>query len=363
MHQPSATSCAIRSCFKQRADPATDSYSSAFDLSIAEALSLGLAYNGNVTVTGAGNTISAPIITGDGITTPQSLSWGSAGSNIDIPERGQRSLSTYDAKVLINVQSGQTLAASTSAQWTGQNGVNNDERTGSGTPAVNDYFLGPISASIITKLPVLTFTKTVLYDATTGQPGANAKPGDTLKYTLTIQNSGTVGATNFSLTDELDKLNTTAMFVPGSLTLVTVPAGANTTLTSATGGTKGTGLVSISNLSIDPQGGGNDKLVIEFQATLVPVITSGSAVLNQAQIGSSTLPTQLSDDPSLTRNQRSDPHDHHVGAGLPCAENGARHYVRYLNHHGWRYLALHHHGEEHRQRECSGRDVARSDPG
>jgi uncharacterized repeat protein (TIGR01451 family)/fimbrial isopeptide formation D2 family protein len=285
--------------FQAAGGPGSNSYSSAFDLSIAEALSLGIAYNGNVTVTGAGNTVSAPIITGDGITVPQSLSWGPAGSNIDIPE-GTTVTVSYEVKVLINVQSGQTLVASTRAQWTGLNGANNDERTGSGTPAVNDYFLGPIAASIITKLPVLTFTKTVTaYDAITRQPVANAKPGDTLKYTLTIQNGGTVGATNFTLTDELDKLNSPALFVPGSLTLVTVPAGANTTLTSATGGAKGTGLVSISSLNIDPQGGANDKLVIEFQAKLVPVITSGTAVLNQAQIGSSTLPTMASDDPSL----------------------------------------------------------------
>jgi len=283
--------------FQAAGGATTDSYSSAFDLTIAEALTLGLAYTGNVAVSGAGNTISAPIITGDGITTPQSLSWGSASANIDIPE-GTMVTVYYDVTVLNNVQSGQTLAASTSAQWTGLNGVNTYERTGSGTPAVNNYFLGPVVASIITQLPVLTFDKTV-YDVTTGLSGANAKPGDTLKYTLTIQNGGSVGATNFSLTDELDKLNASAMFVPGSLTLVTVPTGANTTLTSATGGTKGTGLVSISNLSIGPLGGPGDNLVIEFQAKLVPVITSGSVVLNQAQIGSSTLPTQLSDDPSI----------------------------------------------------------------
>jgi uncharacterized repeat protein (TIGR01451 family)/fimbrial isopeptide formation D2 family protein len=164
-----------------------------------------------------------------------------------------------------------------------------------GTPGILDY---QDAFTVTTEAPVLTFTKTV-YDVTTGQSGATARPGDVLKYTLTIQNVGTLSTTNFSLTDELDKLNAVAMFVPGSLTLLTVPAGANTSLTSPTGGSNGTGLVSISNLNIDAQGGANDKLVIEFQAQLVPVITSGTKVLNQAQIGSSALPTQLSDDPSL----------------------------------------------------------------
>jgi uncharacterized repeat protein (TIGR01451 family)/fimbrial isopeptide formation D2 family protein len=164
-----------------------------------------------------------------------------------------------------------------------------------GTPGILDY---QDVFTVTTESPVLTFTKTVT-DVTTGQSGATARPGDTLKYTLTIQNISTLSATDFSLTDELDKLNSTAMFAPGSLTLLTVPAGADTSLTSATGGPKGTGLVSIGRLNIDTQGGANDKLVIEFQARLVPAITNGTKVLNQAQVGSSTLPTQLSDDPSL----------------------------------------------------------------
>jgi len=153
--------------------------------------------------------------------------------------------------------------------------------------------------TLTTQAPLLTFTKTV-QNVTTGQSGANAKPGETLQYTLRIQNVGSLPASNFTLTDDLDKLNTPPMFVPGTMKLITVPAGANTSLTSATGGTKGTGLVSISNLSIAPQGQTGDTLVIQFQATLAPVINSGSPVLNQAQIGSPLLPAQSSDDPSVT---------------------------------------------------------------
>jgi uncharacterized repeat protein (TIGR01451 family) len=113
-----------------------------------------------------------------------------------------------------------------------------------GTPGVLD---NQDAFTVTTQTPLLTFTKTV-QNVTTGQSGANAKPGDTLQYTLNIQNAGSLGASNFTLTDDLDKLNTPAMFAPGTLKLITVPAGANTSLTSATGGTKGTGLVSISNL-------------------------------------------------------------------------------------------------------------------
>jgi uncharacterized repeat protein (TIGR01451 family)/fimbrial isopeptide formation D2 family protein len=165
-----------------------------------------------------------------------------------------------------------------------------------GTPGVPD---NQDAFALTTQAPLLTFTKTV-QNMTTGQSGANARPGETLQYTLTIQNVGTLAASNFTLTDDLDKLNTFPMFAPGTLKLIAVPAGANSSLTSATGGTKGTGLVNIGNLSIAPQGQSGDSLVFRFQATLAPVINSGSPVLNQAQIGSPLMPTQVSDDPSLT---------------------------------------------------------------
>ncbi len=163
-----------------------------------------------------------------------------------------------------------------------------------GTPGVTD-FQGALM--VTTAAPVLTFTKTVL-NVTTGQSGANARPGDTLKYTLTISNISQVAANNFSLTDVLDALNTPAVFVPGTLTLVTVPAGANTSLTLASGGSKGTGIVSISGLNVGVQGSANATAVIEFTAKLAPAINNGTVVLNQAQIGGTNLASQLSDDPA-----------------------------------------------------------------
>ena len=216
-----------------------------------------------------------------------------------------RLIVTYSASLDPNTAGGITLTNIAGAtQWLSADPIvtapgNIQTFTGpltNGTPGVLD---NQDAFTVTTQAPLLTFTKTV-YDVTTGQSGANARPGDTLQYTLTIKNVGALGASNFTLTDDLDKLNTPAMFVPGTLKLITVPAGANTTLTSATGGTKGTGLVNISNLSIAPQGQTGDTLVIQFQVTLVPVINSGSLVLNQGQIGSTLLPTQLSDDPSIT---------------------------------------------------------------
>jgi len=156
-----------------------------------------------------------------------------------------------------------------------------------GTPGILDF---QDAFTVNTQSTVLTFTKTA-FDVTTGQSGATARPGDTLKYTLTVQNTGTLAASGLSLTDELDRLNQTAMFVPGTLTLTAVPVGA---IVSQTTGTKGTGMISIGNLNIDAQGGANDKLVVEFTARLLPAINSGTKVLNQGQIGSSL----SSNDPS-----------------------------------------------------------------
>jgi len=220
-----------------------------------------------------------------------------------IPPTG-RLIVTYNAALDPNTAGGITLTNVAGAtQWLSADPAvtapaNIQTVTGpltNGTPGVLD---NQDAFTVTTQAPLLTFTKTV-QNATTGQSGANARPGDTLQYTLTVRNVGTLGAANFTLTDDLDKLNSSAMFAPGTVKLLAVPAGANSSLTSATGGSRGTGLVSIGNLSVAPQGQPGDTLVIQFQATLAPVIDSRSLVLNQAQIGSPLMPSQLSDDPSI----------------------------------------------------------------
>lgn len=164
-----------------------------------------------------------------------------------------------------------------------------------GTPGVLD---NQDAFTLTTLAPLLNFTKTV-QNVTTGQADANARPGETLQYTLTISNVGSLPAVNFILTDDLDKLNAIPLFARGTLKLITVPAGATTVSTAATGGSKGTGLVSIGNLSVAPQGQAGDNVVIQYQVTLTPVIDSGTVVLNQGQIASALMPSQLSDDPSI----------------------------------------------------------------
>jgi len=160
-----------------------------------------------------------------------------------------------------------------------------------GTPTVTDF---QDAFTVTTAAPTLTFTKDV-YDVTTSSVGTSAHPGDVLRYTITIKNTGVVDANNFTFTDDLDKLNTNAMFVPATLAVTTIPSGA-VDASSATGGSKGTGYVSISNLNVTA----GNSITIVFTVQLIPVIDSRTVVLNQGQIAAATIVTQLSDDPNTT---------------------------------------------------------------
>ena len=165
-----------------------------------------------------------------------------------------------------------------------------------GTPAILDH---QAAHSIMTEAAILEFRKAVI-NVTTGQnPGSNARPGDVLRYTITIRNVSAIPLANFALTDELDRLNATAAFAPGSINLVTIPAGASTTLTSGTGGARGTGLVDVRNLNIAPMGTPGDLLTVVFEARLAPSIASGTIVLNQAQLPTVTVSPLNSDDPNF----------------------------------------------------------------
>ena len=106
-----------------------------------------------------------------------------------------------------------------------------------------------------------------------------------------------------TLRDEIDRLNSEPAFLPGSLAVVTVPAGADAGNTSATGGASGTGLLEVRNLALAASGG---NALIEFEVTLAPVIDNGTNVLNQSQllIGPAIVLAH-SDDPNV--NGAADP--------------------------------------------------------
>ena len=145
------------------------------------------------------------------------------------------------------------------------------------------------------------FEKTVMNVTTGADPATTATPGDRLRYRLRIENPGDTALDSLSIFDELDRLNTPAAFQAGTLTLIAVPAGADTSNTSATGGAKGTGVLDVRNLSVPAL----QSVTIEFEITLAPAIANGTAVTNQSQLQRSGVDLAPSDDPNV--NGPADP--------------------------------------------------------
>ena len=69
--------------------------------------------------------------------------------------------------------------------------------------------------------------------------------------------------------------------MPGTLNVVTVPAGADASNTNPSGGVNNSGLVDIRNLSL---GGLGSFIVVEYDVRLAPVLPNQSYVQNQAQV-------------------------------------------------------------------------------
>ncbi|MGH9870033.1 MAG: hypothetical protein ACREAA_17950 [Candidatus Polarisedimenticolia bacterium] len=145
------------------------------------------------------------------------------------------------------------------------------------------------------------FEKTVA-DLTSGaNPATTAAPGDTLRYTLRFRTFDQA-LSGFRIFDELDALNAPPAFVPGTLTLVTYPPGADISNTSSTGGAAGTGVLDIRNLNVPV----NVEIVIQFDITLASSLTNGTVVTNQSalRLSNGTL-LSMSDDPGV--NGQADP--------------------------------------------------------
>jgi uncharacterized repeat protein (TIGR01451 family)/fimbrial isopeptide formation D2 family protein len=217
----------------------------------------------------------------------------------------QRLIVTYSASLDAGTNSGITLTNVAGAtQWRSANPavagtsgyIHTYQNTlTNGTPGVLDF---QDAHSLTTESPVLEFRKTVV-NVTSGQnPGSNARPGDLMRYTVTLRNVSALAVSNATLTDEVDRLNATAMFAAGSLRLVSAPTGV-TSNTNANGGAKGTGALDLRGINIAAAGAPGDAMTVVYEVRLAPVITSGSVVRNQAQLASATSQTVNSDDPNV----------------------------------------------------------------
>ena len=213
----------------------------------------------------------------------------------------------------IQIQFDVTLAATLSVGTvvTNQSALrltNNTPRAVSDDPNVNgpadpDVAGDEDPTRVVIAPTALVFQKTVANVTSGANPAAEASPGDRLRYRLRLENLADFALSGVTVRDEIDRLNADAAFQPGTLTVVTVPAGANASNTNATGGASGTGVLDVRNLTLAPSGG---TAVIEFEVTLAPVITNGTDVLNQSQLlaGAGAVIAQ-SDDPNI--NGADDP--------------------------------------------------------
>ncbi|HKA45655.1 MAG TPA: DUF11 domain-containing protein, partial [Burkholderiales bacterium] len=211
----------------------------------------------------------------------------------------ERLIVRYRTQLDANTQNGITLTNVAGAiQWFNADSSVSSRKTYTGTltdgtPGVldnQDAFTVSLAA-----LSGYLFNKSVA-DLTSGaNPATTAAPGDKLRYTLRFRTTGQA-LSNFSIFDELDALNSPADFAPGTLTLVTSPAGADISATSSTGGSKGTGVIDIRNLSLPATG----EALIQFDITLKSPITNGTVVTNQSTLRLSDGTTlMLSDDPNV----------------------------------------------------------------
>ena len=168
-----------------------------------------------------------------------------------------------------------------------------------GTVGVGDH---EDAHTVTVDFPELRFEKTVVNVTTGDDPGTVVTPGDVLRYRLYVENLSDVPIDDFEIVDELDSLNAEAMFLPGSLNVVTLPAGADAANSDPNGGAAGTGLLDVRNLSI---GGLGESLLVEFDVQLAPVIANDSFVYNQSQLTYDGFTGALSDDPNI--NGQADP--------------------------------------------------------
>ncbi|MDH5628752.1 MAG: isopeptide-forming domain-containing fimbrial protein, partial [Gammaproteobacteria bacterium] len=225
-------------------------FSSAFDLVIEDSLTLGMAYQaGSASITGTGNTIGEPIIAGDGVATAQTLRWdlASGTADIDVPEGATVTL-TYAVDVLPSAQPGQQLTNSVVAKWTGLDGINVNERDGSGAPVENDYFSAPVTASLITQPSALS--------KVTSQTQVTI--GETITYQITVPSiPSPTPLDNVRILDDLNGLSADLGFVS-----VSKISGSQPWTPVNTGDSKNL-IIEDPNIGIDIPA--NEQVVIEIQ--------------------------------------------------------------------------------------------------
>ncbi len=104
--------------------------------------------------------------------------------------------------------------------------------------------------------------------------GGDADPGDVLRYTITLIETGGVAATAVQVTDDVPGLVT-------SFALTGAPAGSTNASTGPPSGANGTGRLDVSNIVVPANG----SATVEFEVTVAPSASPGDVIGNQATVG------------------------------------------------------------------------------
>src|SRR5688572_27554640 len=215
----------------------------------------------------------------------------------------ERLVISYRTKLDSDTQDGIALTNVVGAtQWSNDDDTNPDRITyprtlTNGTVGVADH---EDAHTVTTALYGYFFEKSVANLTSGANPAVTAEPGDVLRYTLRLQATD-VPLDDLTFRDDLGAMNPTAVFLPGSLTLVgTLPPGVNASGTDPNGGTNGAGLIDISNIDL----AAFSQIAVQFDITLAGTIANGTVVTNQADL-IAAVQIADSDDPNV--NGQSDP--------------------------------------------------------
>ncbi len=241
----------------------------AYDIVIVDTLPAELTY------VPASSSPITPVVAG------QTLTWTVASLTlVDAPV-----VITYRATLSPSAAVGVPVQNLANATFTTQPGADPDERTGAdGSGGLNDLVTGDVFDVVVPTTPVLGATKVdaLLIDADTN---GVVNPGDTLRYTAVLTNSGNADATSVVFSDTPDA-NTT--LVVGSAT--------TTQGTVTVGNTVGDVTVGVDVGTVMPTA----TVTITFDVVVnSPLPTGVTAVANLGAFASGELPDEPTDDPDL----------------------------------------------------------------
>jgi uncharacterized repeat protein (TIGR01451 family) len=138
-------------------------------------------------------------------------------------------------------------------------------------------------ATVVSFPNLSTSTKTVA-----DLNGGEVAPGDTLRYTITLNESGAQNATGVTVTDHVPSNVTWAGFV-------SIPAGATSSFTAAPAGDNERGVFTVSNVAVPASG----SRTIVFDVTVMNV-SPGSEIDNTASVTNPNGPDAAPATPTLT---------------------------------------------------------------